>query len=72
MIKVTARAQEYNKETKLWGEVKTVKEHKDGVYASVFNGILTIYGAKDITNKLEQTDAIAGYEASIWTSWEKV
>jgi hypothetical protein len=55
-------------------EVKNVvKEHKDGTWAMVHNGVLSVY-----SDESKGTDvipaamrAIAGYEPGSWLSWEK-
>jgi hypothetical protein len=70
MIKVTIRIQEFNTTSKVWEEVRKEKEYKDGQCAQVHNGILTVY--TDYDKCLTGATAIAGYEASIWTNWEKV
>jgi hypothetical protein len=69
MIKVTVRAQEFDKETKQWGEVKIVKVHENGLHASVYNGVLTIFNDLE---KSEIKSSIAGYMPDRWLDWEKV
>lgn len=69
MINVTTKENVLNEkggyETRL-----SIKGHKDGEKASVFNGVLTIFssaaGSKD-----DFGNAIAGYEPSSWHSWSK-
>jgi hypothetical protein len=72
MIKVTAKEVVVNKD-KLYETQQAAKEHKDGLYASVYNGVLTIYNGIDKdSSKPETTNAIAGYMPDSWVSWQKV
>ena len=71
MIKVTLKS-EFRAESKGDGSKPTpeVKGHKDGEYAAVFNGVLTIY-SKNSSSTTDYVNAVAGYEPGSWASWEK-
>lgn len=67
MIKVTVKESvlgDKGYETKL-----ITKEHPNGGKASVFNGVLTVFTETAQSNDFSH--AIAGYEPSAWSSWEK-
>ena len=71
MIKVTVRSPQFDKETKQWGDVKTIKEHENGKYAGVYNGVLTIYSEDPEGNTTAQAKGVAGYMPDRWLDWVK-
>jgi len=69
MIKVTVKENVMDKDGRVEIKLKE-KSHEKGEYASVHNGVLTVFDSS--IPKVGLECAIAGYEPSAWMSWEKV
>ena len=68
MIKVTTRQRIYPTTGSQTEEIKVI-EHKKGMNAQVYNGVLTIY--TDVVDKVGAL-GIAGYMPDAWIRWELV
>ena len=73
MIKVTVKENVMDREGRVEIKLKEMS-HEKGQYASVHNGVLTVFGESVMTvaKTNELPHAIAGYEPSAWMSWEKL
>ena len=69
MVKVTVKENVMDKEGRVDTKLRVI-EHKDGIYATVHNGVLTVFAEVPV-GSLNGTEPIAGYEPSAWMSWVK-